>query len=534
VGRWLASWHDVVVGARFLRDLPSHLRSPPPSVAVARVEVQRRLAWRADDLLALVAREVTSRPKGLVASLLGHAGCEGGDLARLVARDGVEGALSVLLAEGVYLTGEEFKGRVPVRRGSASFEGGPDAIRNPHARFHVSLRSSGSRGAGTPVLLDLAFVRDHAVSTLVAYAAWGVEGAITATWEVPGGGALFRLLKYARLPRRPERWFSHVALDDEALHTRYRQSARALVWASRLAGRPMPEPLYVPYSDPSAILDWLVATLRRGETPLLFSFPSSALRLAQIARSRRAELCGAWVAISGEPVTATRVAAIRESGLSVLARYGSIETGALGYGCPHARWADEVHRVDDQHAFLRLEHGAGAMPAGALLVTSLRASAPFLFLNVSMGDRAEVATGSCGCPLEGIGWTTRLHTIRSFEKLTGAGMTFRDDDLIELLERRLPERFGGAPGDWQLVESEAEDGAPLLVLVAAPAIGPLDFELVRATFLDWIGEGSGAARAMSLLWRDAGLPQIEQRPPSQARSGKVLHLHAGTRRATPS
>ena len=44
-------------------------------------------------------------------------------------------------------------------------------------------------------------------------------------------------------------------------------------------------------------------------------------------------------------------------------------------------------------------------------------------LNVSLGDQAVMVQHACGCPLQTLGWDTHLYTIRSYEKLTGGGMT---------------------------------------------------------------------------------------------------------------
>ena len=100
----------------------------------------------------------------------------------------------------------------------------------------------------------------------------------------------------------------------------------------------------------------------------------------------------------------------------------------------------------------------GRVVLDSLLVTSLRATAPLVLLNVSLGDQAVVAARACGCPLEDLGWTTHLHTIRSYEKLTAGGMTFLDTDLVRVLEEVLPTRFGGGPTDYQLEEAPREPG----------------------------------------------------------------------------
>jgi hypothetical protein len=91
-----------------------------------------------------------------------------------------------------------------------------------------------------------------------------------------------------------------------------------------------------------------------------------------------------------------------------------------------------------------------------------------------MGDQAIVVQRACGCPLEQLGWVTHLHTIRSYEKLTGGGMTFLDTDVIRVLEEELPARFGGTPTDYQLLEEEADDGQPRLQLLVHPRVGPLN------------------------------------------------------------
>src|SRR5262249_18755430 len=92
------------------------------------------------------------------------AGCAYADLERLVQREGIEGALSDLFRHGVYLTIEEFKGRRQVVRGSVTFVIDPASLRNPRRSTGMLDRSGGSRGTGTLVPIDLAFLRDRAVN----------------------------------------------------------------------------------------------------------------------------------------------------------------------------------------------------------------------------------------------------------------------------------------------------------------------------------------------------------------------------------
>ncbi len=101
----------------------------------------------------------------------------------------------------------------------------------------------------------------------------------------------------------------------------------------------------------------------------------------------------------------------------------------------------------------------------------------------------------------------------------------RPGSLRFLLEEGLPGRFGGAPTDYQLVEEEAADGPPRLLLLVHPRVGPLDPGAVAEAFLTAISRGSGVERVMGLAWRSAGLLQVERRPPLTTSSGKILHLH---------
>jgi hypothetical protein len=195
---------------------------------------------------------------------------------------------------------------------------------------------------------------------------------------------------------------------------------------------------------------------------------------------------------------------------------------------------DDIHVCDDLNAVVSGD--AGELPAGSLLVSSLRPTAPMILLNVSLGDRGVLGSRRCGCPLEGLGWTTHLHTLRSFEKLTAGGMSFADVDLIQALEDVLPARFGGGPADYQLVEDGASPPEPRVRLLVHPRVGPLDPAKVTDVFLDAISQSAQGGRVMALAWREGHVLRVERRAPLVTASGKILHLHASatvgeTRRA---
>jgi hypothetical protein len=230
--------------------------------------------------------------------------------------------------------------------------------------------------------------------------------------------------------------------------------------------------------------------------------------------------------LRGEPVTPGRVAAAHRAGAAVISLYGAIESGVVGHSCLRPAAVDEVHLHDDLHAIIQPGRDAaiGALPADALLVTSLRPSARLILLNASLGDQATVDQRACGCPLQAYGWRTHLRGIHSFEKLTGMGMTFADTEVTPVLEQVLPARFGGLPTDYQLIEEEAGDGGARLRLVVDPRLGPLDDATVVDAFLDALAQISPTRRMMTLGWRAAGVVRVDRRPPLAAPSGKIMHF----------
>jgi hypothetical protein len=237
------------------------------------------------------------------------------------------------------------------------------------------------------------------------------------------------------------------------------------------------------------------------------------------------DLHGSHFTVSGEPFTEARRATIAASGAEVLPRYGCSEAGILGHGCLAPNAADDVHLVHDMHVLIQASIDTGdVLPPRTNLLSSLRATAPVILLNVSLGDQALLTRRACYCPLDRL-WPWHVSSIRSREKLTAGGMMFLDRDIVDVLEQVLPRRLGGGPTDYQLLEEESEDGRPRLRLLVHPRVGPLDPEVVKEAFLDAVGFGSGVERLMSLAWRDAGILQIDRRRPLEGASGKILHLH---------
>jgi hypothetical protein len=160
-----------------------------------------------------------------------------------------------------------------------------------------------------------------------------------------------------------------------------------------------------------------------------------------------------------------------------------------------------------------------------LLCTTLYESAPRLLLNVSIGDYAVLRRRACGCALGRAGLSLHIHRVRSFDKLAMDGMSYVIDNLFEVLEETLPLRFGGGPGDYQLVEEEGAGGQTLLSLLIHPGVGPVHEEDALACLQEALERPGGMAQYMARAWQQFGSLRVRREAPRTSSRGKVLPLH---------
>ena len=321
--------HEVWAGAQFFLRLPGYLRHPL-TLSEAQMALTERLERRGEAFLERVRVDILANPSNPYTQLLRHAGCEYGDIEGETRRDGVEAALRTLLKAGVYLTVDEFKGRQPARRGSAEIAVWPNLLQSPRAAGHLPGKSGGSRSQGTPVMTDLAFIRACASNTAVSLGVRGGLGWRKSVWESPGAGLRFRTVKYAGFGEPPAANFTQIDTRSGEIPAYYLWNQRMIGWVSQLAGRSLPWPAYTPMSDPSPLVKWIQHMRQSDEIPHCQTFPGSAVVLARWAVENGEDISGAWVTISGEPITAARIATIEAAGCHVIPRYGSMETGAIG------------------------------------------------------------------------------------------------------------------------------------------------------------------------------------------------------------
>ena len=484
----------------------------------AKFSVNERIMQREDNFLTIAKKLIYQRRENPYLTLLNLIGCEYGDLENLVKNDGIEGALQVLFQKGIYLTVDEFKGRSSVVRGSFKMEVHPGLFRNPLSGSHLFQQTSGSRGARTTVYVDLAKMKGDAAHRRLALQPRNDGHKQVAIWMMPSSSDLKILLIYCSMGYPPTRWFVR-AVDQAPLFRAWRLRTQFLRFGCLSGGLRLPKPVFVPPDDPLPIAHWMAEVLRTGDTPYLNTYASSAVGLCEAAYKSGIDLSGAKFVMAGEPTTKARLEILKRVGAEGITDYGSIETGAIGYGCMSPAAPDDVHLFHDSFALIQPESANknSKIPSNALFVTSLETKAPYLMLNVSMGDQAIIETRKCGCPMQDFGWDTHLHSIRSYEKLTTCGTTLIDSDLIRVLEEVLPTKFGGGPADFQLVEDEVE-GRPFLTLRVDPKIGSVDTNEVAEEFLTGI-------RTLREVSRTPGFFSVARKVPLPGPSGKILHLH---------
>jgi hypothetical protein len=511
-----AGWRrDAGILSRLTRDLPAFLRAPL-TYEQARLRLAARLAEREARFLALAERAIYGHPGSPYLHLLREAGCDYADLRTLVAARGLEGALSQLAASGVYVTFDEFKGRREAVRGGRRFTFSDVDFDNPLVAPHFEVRSGGTRGPATAVRTHLDFVTELATSTALAFQVHGLEAHDHVIWLVSG---ITPMLIYARLGRPPLAWLYSV----DPLPFPVRAGSYYLAALSRVLGCPLPPPQFHDLADPVGMAARLAAWLGVGRKVTVTTYASSGVRISAAAHEHGLDLRGVCYITLGEPFTAGKRKIVEASGAQALVRYAFTEGGILGYACGTPQESDDLHFFTDCYGLVQRRRTVGETgpEVDAFLVTSLLPSGPKILLNVEPGDYGLVEQRPCGCAMGACGLTTHVSRIRSFEKLSGEGMTFVQTDLLRVLEEVLPARFGGTGADYQVVEEE-EHGILRLALIISPRLGTIDADGAREAFLDALGHEGGLERMGAEFWRRAQAVTVRREWPKSTKAGKIL------------
>ena len=518
---------DARLAIQYARGLREFYRAPV-DLSDPAAAIRSTLASRAERLLHVMDHAIWGHRGSPYLALLQHAGIQRHDLAAMVHQEGVEGALQQLCQAGVYVTLDEFKGRVPIRRGSLELVTDEHSFDNPLARNDVVSSSGGSRSTGTRLVVDLRDILDELPARYLFKQAHGLlERPFAAWWPAPPSlGGIKNTAAVLKLGIPMLRWFSPTPPVLGRAAGKSSVVAMTTVLGTRLAGRHLPWPQHVPIEAAEVVARWLAGQTARGARLHVGMGASRAVRVCLEAERLGLDISGHTLRASAEPLTEAKAQRIVDAGCRYCSNYTMTESGRLGVSCGQSQAPDDMHLLLYRMALLQQpRHLPGwPEPVGALYVTVFAERMTRVMLNVETGDYGHLSEHHCNCPLDAAGLHTHLHTIRSYEKLTSAGMHFMGADLLDLIETALPQRFGGGPTHYQFVEDEVA-GETFVKLVVSPQVGPLDTNVVAEFVLRELERRTKAGRLMTDLWRGHRVLQVERRQPYVTSSVKIQTLH---------
>lgn len=515
-------WSEAVAFTRFLAGLPRFLRERMTHEQ-ARATLLDRLARREALFLGTVQHTIYGRTDGPYRAMLAEARCEFGDLARLVRQDGIEPTLHALRRAGVYLSFEEFKGRVPIVRGGREIPARLSDFDNPLHGSYLGQQTSGSTGSARRVTIDLTYLRARLPHHVLIRAVQGTLGLPVARWSnLPPGGGLKGVLLAIPAGERREAWF----VSAPPISWRFGAATAAALAVARASGARAGWPRLLPKDGAIEMARWGAARIREEGGCVLGGSVSRMVRVALAAQRAGIDLTGATVVGSGEPPTPAKVASIRRTGAAFRCTYTFSEVGSVGTVCLASEDPNEHHFFADHLALIQWPRTVPGfdLSVPAFCYTTLLPSAPKLLLNVESDDFGEITERRCGCEWQTLGLHRHLSGIRSFRKLTGEGVTLIGTDLEAVLEDVLPARCGGSALDYQLVETESRDGLPRLVLRVAPGVPLADEQLPIDVLLSALHAAGGGAALGAAAWATAGALEIRREAPQVTSSGKMMPI----------
>jgi hypothetical protein len=527
---------DVKMFARLASKLPRILRRRI-SVEEARAIVRRRLAQREANFLRLVERGIYANGRSPYVPLLKQAGCDLGDLTVMVRDRGLEEALRALRSEGVYITFEEFKGRVPIVRNGAVLQAQPQDFHNPFSSRHYEVETGGSTGVGTRIPHDLDHLAATAPFHVLTYDTHGLLTAPMGLWQgvLPSGAGINNVLRSGLVGNVPRKWFSPVLGEDLQPALRNRLATAYVIATARLMGLPVPWPRSVRLDEVAIVARWAHDTAHAHGACVIRTPVSMALRVAVAADTEGFDLRGVTFMGGGEPPTPAKVRRITGNGARFVPHYGCTETGPIGMGCGHPLDGTDVHLFEDSLALIQHPQVVPGteLTVDAFCFTTLLPTAPRILLNVESDDYGEVETRSCGCPLEEVGYARHVRNVFSYRKLTGEGMTLIGSDMLRILDEVLPARFGGSPLDYQLLEEEDDLGFTRIAIVVSPTLVIEDEAAVVETVLEALRRGGPANDLARAIWSQAETLRVRRMAPILTGRGKLMPLQGGRRSPLP-
>lgn len=504
------AWHY----GRFVKALP---------IADPETAIRETLSRREENFLNLVRQGVFENPRSPYGDLFRLAGCRFEDLGDSVRRNGLEKTLHELRGAGVYLTHEEVKGK-PLQRNGKTVPNDVAATKSPGSLGGMESVSSGSRSSGTATPASNEYRIYRECYETLAYREVGAKDRVVGILRpiLPSPNALTALVGLARSGNPAERWFT-VGKSYRS-NGPYALATRLLVAEARLLRCRIPFPEFLDNDDFRPVARWVAENKRRGKQTLLRSGVSWATRTCAAAIEENLDISGTVMIAGGEAISPARRRLFQTAGVQALGRYAISEIGTVGIGCRQLT-GNSVHLLADAVAVIEHRRPAPFVDAevNSLLFTSVHPLASRVYINAEMEDAGTLVPATCDCGYSRVGFRTVIQDVYSFGKLSSQGMTLTGEALLSILEERLPERFGGGPGDYQLVEIEGAAQAELRLRVS-PRLRSVELNEVQGFFLEQVRRIYGGSLSVR-TWESTSSIKAEAIEPYQTRSGKVHALH---------
>ena len=292
--------------------------STPVTLEAAAEDLRQRLQERESNFVSCAKQLIYDVPSSPYRRLLLFAGCEYGDLCASVKSRGLEKTLENLCDQGVYLSLEEFKSRVPVVRNGLSFETHETDFDNPLLLGgRITGETSGSRGRASRVNYDWDFIAEEAGHEAILHATHGVLDAPLALWFPipPGIAGINNLLMSLKLGQVPEKWFSQSGCGFFETSLETRLALEFLIRRGRSAQLAVPRPLFADLTSNKMVVRWMESAIKRHGRAVVKTFGSSAVRMTQTGLAIGANLRGGLIFSGGEPLTEPRRRFMESAGL---------------------------------------------------------------------------------------------------------------------------------------------------------------------------------------------------------------------------
>jgi len=511
--------------ARIAWGLGNFLKSPM-TLEQAKSDIRKRMDNRESNFLTLAKKLIYENQYSPYRKLLLWVGCEYKDLEENVRHLGIENTLEKLRDEGVYLSLEEFKGKIPICRNGLTLETIQTDFDNPFLMGKsIQGSTSGSRSTGTRVMYDWNFLAEESANELMLFETHGLSNAPLVLWlpGLPGLSGILNLLINIKFRRLPEKWFSHLGDGMVGNSLKNRLFIEYLALCCRMFGLCMPRPEFTNVRSAIKVAEWVERTKKHKGMSVVRTYTSSAVHIVQAAIEKGIDISGSVIFTGGEPLTERRYRFIESAGVKVYPRYAATETGLIGASCGNVNFPDDMHIYTDRLAIIQrlCKTVIGGHSVNSYLFTSLSLNTGKVLLNTDIGDFGRINTKPCSCLFGDLGMNVHVSEVRSYDKLTGEGMTLLGSELDEIVGEMI-ENAGGGPDDYQFWETQDSEDLSKLIIAISPEIQNLN----EKDFIDAILEklNSIGSNITSQIWRQADTLQVVRAYPELTKGHKMLPI----------